>query len=454
MRIEPPPSLPWATGTMPGGDRRGGAAGGAARRALEVPGVARRAEEARLADVGRMPYSGSVVVPTITKPASLQPPRDVVVVLGARCSAISEQPYVSRRPSTGRLFLIAIGTPANGRASPGPIVVGGRERALGVDLDERVERRVELLDPLQRRLAPARARRPRRSAPSLPARSRHGTSDRCRSRLLLCSSGTALRRPRRRADAALEPTRPGIPATICACPQGSHPVKHQAQKASAMSAVTVTSGGPVGPRRRRRLRHRDRRARQRGRRAALPRRRHRGPRRRGPLRAGLGPAGRRPLQTRPAARRTARADRALGRPRAWTCSRRWRCSRRSGASAQLIDITDEEARDNLARASVMALSFVAQSARGRRPAAGAAAEHRRGPHDPRALPDPLARRGQPGPREGDRRLLDLGRRARHERLHVHRARGRLDRRRRGGGAVGARWARCRVRCTAARPRAC
>jgi citrate synthase len=32
--------------------------------------------------------------------------------------------------------------------------------------------------------------------------------------------------------------------------------------------------------------------------------------------------------------------------------------------AQLIDISDEEARDNLARASVMALSFVAQSARG------------------------------------------------------------------------------------------
>src|ERR1039458_9139743 len=31
---------------------------------------------------------------------------------------------------------------------------------------------------------------------------------------------------------------------------------------------------------------------------------------------------------------------------------------------QLIDISDEQARDNLARASVMALSFVAQSARG------------------------------------------------------------------------------------------
>ncbi len=31
---------------------------------------------------------------------------------------------------------------------------------------------------------------------------------------------------------------------------------------------------------------------------------------------------------------------------------------------QLLDIDDEQARDDLARASVMALSFVAQSARG------------------------------------------------------------------------------------------
>ena len=61
---------------------------------------------------------------------------------------------------------------------------------------------------------------------------------------------------------------------------------------------------------------------------------------------------------------------------------------------QLIDITDEEARENLARASVMALSFVAQSAReagSRRCPVG----DRRGTHYPRALPDPLAGRGQP-----------------------------------------------------------
>ena len=50
--------------------------------------------------------------------------------------------------------------------------------------------------------------------------------------------------------------------------------------------------------------------------------------------------------------------------RASTSRPRWRCWRRSGACAPLIDISDEQARDDLARASVMALSFVAQSARG------------------------------------------------------------------------------------------
>ena len=37
---------------------------------------------------------------------------------------------------------------------------------------------------------------------------------------------------------------------------------------------------------------------------------------------------------------------------------------RAGASSQLLDIADEQARDDLARVAVMALSFVAQSARG------------------------------------------------------------------------------------------
>ena len=63
---------------------------------------------------------------------------------------------------------------------------------------------------------------------------------------------------------------------------------------------------------------------------------------------------------------------------------------------QLIDISDEEARDNLARASVMALSFVAQSARGIGKPPVPQREIDKAKLDPRALPDPLARGGQPG----------------------------------------------------------
>ena len=67
--IEPPPSLPCATGTMP-------AATAAAAPPDEPPGVRSRSHGLRVGPnnraslVGRMPYSGSVVVPTITKPAS------------------------------------------------------------------------------------------------------------------------------------------------------------------------------------------------------------------------------------------------------------------------------------------------------------------------------------------------------------------------------------------------
>ena len=80
MRIEPPPSLPCATGSMP-------VATAAAAPPEEPPGVRSRSHGLRVGPkmraslTGRMPYSGSVVVPTITKPASLQAARDVVVVV-------------------------------------------------------------------------------------------------------------------------------------------------------------------------------------------------------------------------------------------------------------------------------------------------------------------------------------------------------------------------------------
>ena len=69
MRIEPPPSLPCATGTIP-------AATAAAAPPEEPPVVRRKSHGLRVGPnrrasvVGRIPYSGSVVVPTITQPAS------------------------------------------------------------------------------------------------------------------------------------------------------------------------------------------------------------------------------------------------------------------------------------------------------------------------------------------------------------------------------------------------
>ena len=70
------------------------------------------------------------------------------------------------------------------------------------------------------------------------------------------------------------------------------------------------------------------------------------------------------LRAGPAARRAAPARRSAPATRASTCRPRWRCSAPEWGFEPLIDISDEEARDELARASVMALSFVAQSARG------------------------------------------------------------------------------------------
>ena len=211
---------------------------------------------------------------------------------------------------------------------------------------------------------------------------------------------------------------------------------------------------PVRPRRRRRLRHRDRRARQGGRRAALSRRGHRGARRqrRRSSRSGAcwstassSRACRPPSRIRsPSARAT----------RAWTCSPRWRMLG-PGVGLRAADRHLRRGRARPARPRVGDGAVVRGPVGARRrPPARAAERGRQGDLDPGAVPDPLARRGRPRPRQGDRRLLDLGRRARHERLHVHRARGRLDRRRRRRRAVGRRRRAVRARCTAARPRAC
>src|SRR3954454_8667779 len=117
IRVEPPPSLPWATGTRP-------AATAAPDPPLEPPGVRAgshglRVVRCRGSLTGRIPYSGRFVVPTMTKPASLRR-RTTLWSSEAMKSRIRSHACVSRQPRIARLFLIAIGTPANGRGSSVP----------------------------------------------------------------------------------------------------------------------------------------------------------------------------------------------------------------------------------------------------------------------------------------------------------------------------------------------
>ena len=117
IRIEPPPSLPCATGTIP-------AATAAAAPPLEPPGVRSVSHGLRVGPnrrgsvVGRIPISGIEVLPTITKPASRRR-RTRYASRPVTKSPNTSLPMVSGMPVTERLSLIAIGTPANGRGSPG-----------------------------------------------------------------------------------------------------------------------------------------------------------------------------------------------------------------------------------------------------------------------------------------------------------------------------------------------
>src|SRR5919202_5519916 len=107
MRVEPPPSLACAIGTMP--------AATAASLPPEEPPVVRDwshglrvGPKRAVSVVGRMPHSGSVVVPTITNPAALRR-ATTLWSYGAAKSPMKFAANVSRRPAIARLFLIAIG---------------------------------------------------------------------------------------------------------------------------------------------------------------------------------------------------------------------------------------------------------------------------------------------------------------------------------------------------------
>ena len=190
-----------------------------------------------------------------------------------------------------------------------------------------------------------------------------------------------------------------------------------------------------GPGRRHRLRDRDRRTRQGRRRAALPRRRHRGPRRQGDLRQRLGAAGRRQVRPRAAAGRAVPDPGALRRRPGRRAGRAGDAGPASGATGRCSTSTPSRP----ATSSPGPPSWRCPTWRSP-PAASASRPCRRSEideasHDRRAVHDPLARRARPGPRRGRRRLLVVRRRARHERLHLHRPGRRLHRRRRRGLAL-------------------
>ncbi len=101
----------------------------------------------------------------------------------------------------------------------------------------------------------------------------------------------------------------------------------------------------------------------------------------------------------------------------------------------LYDIDEAQARSDLARAAVMVLSYVAQAARGLgQPMVPQSEVDKAESITERFMIRWKGRAGPPA-RQGRRRLLGLRRRARHERLDVHRPRGRLHRRRRRRRAV-------------------
>ena len=165
MRIDPPPSDPVASGTIPD-------ASAADVPPDEPPGVRSRSHGLRvmpkvgLSVWGLRPNSGVLVLPTTIAPASRR--RDTSTesrVEGASCACVAE-PFVVTKPIGVFEVLHADRDPGErtdvlARGNATVDVVGSRERAVGIDRDERVDPRVQ-----RRRSARARARRvpaPRRA---------------------------------------------------------------------------------------------------------------------------------------------------------------------------------------------------------------------------------------------------------------------------------------------------
>ena len=152
MRIEPPPSLACASGTMPD-------ATAAAAPPLDPPGVREVshglwvAPQATGSVVGTLPSSGLFVRPAMTSPASRNRLTSVVSASEMTFAFLSATlPLLIRWPAyAANRSLMRNGTPRSGPFGNDALASGVACVIEPTD-DHRVQHRVDLLDPFDRRL--------------------------------------------------------------------------------------------------------------------------------------------------------------------------------------------------------------------------------------------------------------------------------------------------------------
>ncbi len=151
MRIEPPPSLPCASETMPD-------ATAAPLPPDDPPGVRDVSHGLRVGPkrsgsvTGRIPSSGVLVLPTMIAPAA-RSFRTVALSCDGTQSPIASMPWVVRIPSVKAIrSLIAIGTPASGRSSPGLIASASASARSATVVTNALSSSFSVVDRVQRLL--------------------------------------------------------------------------------------------------------------------------------------------------------------------------------------------------------------------------------------------------------------------------------------------------------------
>ena len=116
-----------------------------------VPGVAGRAEAARLGD-GQDPELGQVGLADDHEARVAQPPHHEGVVAGHEVAEEVGAERVGHARPPAAVSLIAIGTPANGRSSPGPTASAAARAPSASTWTNAFSSPLQRLDPLERGL--------------------------------------------------------------------------------------------------------------------------------------------------------------------------------------------------------------------------------------------------------------------------------------------------------------